>query len=69
MPHFVTDISAPHRAPTRWARRLAPAHDRAQERDAYRRRLSALCTRAPHTLRDRVRRELREAAASMTATE
>ena len=68
MPQFVTRISRPLRTAFADAERHAMPDDRATLSDAYRRRLAALRTAAPDTLRARVRRELR-AAASLVATE
>ena len=63
MPHFVTHIVRTRRAPA-WSRmRGSSLDDAACEARAYRRRLASLRTPAPDSLRDRVRRELRAAAA------
>ena len=68
MPHFVTDIhhadpallvAAPHAVALR-----AVANVRSAGARAYRRRLASLQTRAPDTLRARVRRDLRLALAT-----
>jgi hypothetical protein len=69
MPQFVTAILPIHRAaPARPARRV-PTDVSLVDALAYRRRMAELRTRAPDTLRARVRRELREAAASSTRSE
>lgn len=63
MPQFVTPIllarHARHTSPVRSVSAAASSGDP----HGYRRRLAALRTCAPDTLRARVRRELREAAA------
>lgn len=63
MPHFVTDIRFVDSAPRATSPR-APNVARPDDADAYRIRLAALRTRAPDTLRARVRRELRLAVAT-----
>ena len=65
MPQIVTHIPASHRAENLRAARRARLSEAARVSDAYRRRLAALRTRAPDTLRARVRRELRAAAESI----
>ena len=67
MPQIVTHIPASHRAEALRAARRARLNERARVFDAYLRRLVALRTRAPDTLRARVRRELRAAAESIAS--
>ena len=69
MPQFVTHIPASHRPAAPIVARRTTPHDRARTMDAYRRRLAALRARAPDALRDRLRRQLRAAAASIAITE
>ena len=69
MPQFVTPISAPLRAASADAERSARSDERVMLSDAYARRLASLRTPAPDTLRARVRRELRAAAAAFVLTE
>jgi hypothetical protein len=64
MPHFVTRLVRSRRAPV-WTRTPgAPTDATERDADGYRRRLARLHTPAPDTLRDRVRHELRAAAAA-----
>ena len=66
MPLFVTPIDSSRRAPVRAWVRDASSGDVELDAHGYRRRLAALHTPAPDTLRARVRRELRAAAAAAT---
>jgi hypothetical protein len=66
MPQFVTHIVLSRRAPRLPRVRGASVDDAACDTHAYRRRLASLRTPAPDTLRARVRRELRAAAAATT---
>ena len=69
MPQIVThNRVSPRVAAPAVTRRVHP-NDRVRVSDAYCRRLAALATRAPDTLRARVRRELRVAAESIAAPE
>lgn len=65
MPLFVTPIESSARAPVRLSIH-ASRGDAELDAQGYRRRLAALRTPAPDTLRARVRRELRAAAAAAT---
>jgi hypothetical protein len=66
MARFVTHIVPSYRAAATQRVRGASAGDDASDTDVYRRRLAGLRTPAPDTLRARVRRELRAAAAATT---
>jgi hypothetical protein len=69
MPQIVTHIRVSRRAAASVATRRMHLDDRVRVADAYCRRLAALRTHAPDTLRARVRRELRAAAESITIPE
>lgn len=63
MPQIVTDLSFIRRTGHARTTRVVVARGHAAEMIAYRRRLASLRTTATDTLRARVRRELRAAAA------
>jgi hypothetical protein len=67
MPRFVTPILHARHARYAASVRAVPPAASPGDSPGYRRRLADLRTRAPDTLRARVRRELREAAASAAA--
>ena len=67
MPQFVTPILIVRHARHVLPVRAVPADASPRDPRGYRRRLADLRTRAPDTLRARVRRELREAAAAAAA--
>lgn len=69
MPQFVTPISTPLRHPPAASNFDAARNGSDAISCAYHRRLLALRTRAPDTLRARVRRELRAAAESFVSPE
>ena len=66
MARFVTHIVPSYGAAETQRVRGAPPGYAACDADVYRRRLAGLRTPAPDTLRARVRRELRAAAAAAT---
>jgi hypothetical protein len=66
MPPFVTRIVLSRRAPVRTRSPGAPIDAAARDAQAFRCRLARLHVPAPDTLRARVRRELRAAAAAET---
>ena len=69
MPQIVTHILSSRRAGAPAAAPRAHQDHHARATDAFSRRLAALRTHAPETLRARVRRELRAAGASIARSE